>query len=602
MNYKKLLAIILLISFYGLSAEAQKGHKFIRVGESLGIDSNNPGNVSPEASLGHAVAWGDINDDGMIDVAFSNQGGEVNGMQFWLYQNTEAGFIDISETSGLGELYADKIIFADLNGDYFPEIIAYKQAMQFYPFDPAEQTIYRNNGDLTFTKMSSTGVNQNYKVQSVADFDKDGFVDLLTWDNTGAVLIYENNGDFTFTASIIVPFISDLYAISCIDYNNDTYPDFYTSTYGANPNYLFKNNGDGTFTDVTTEAGVAYADAGHGLTVGDMNNDGYQDIYVGGYNQNISSKLFKNNGNGTFSDITLASGTSGYTDTRTSSFVDYNNDSFLDIFSSHHQFWVDQNILYHNVQNETFFDVSVPLRLSYETADEAWLGDYFGTAWGDFNNDGDMDLFAVGHIQEDHYSLWKNSENPKNSIILNLKGVASNKSAIGAKAVLTSGENVIYRTVNPIQGQRDGHSMRLHFGLDTDTEFDNITVYWPSGLEQTIDFAEFTINAVNTVVEDEGVTEVFEEIIYDIVTATDIDNDNNINVFPNPSNGLITVDSKKIKLESIEIVDITGKIVYSQNIDSEYTTIDLSNKENGLYIIKFISDNKTYSKRIMIIK
>ena len=593
---KKLHFFILIILSSALCTQAQKSHKFIRVGDGLGIDSHNPGNASPEGSLGHATAWGDIDDDGKLDIAFSNQGGEVNGLHFWLYRNTEAGFVDISEAAGLGGLYADKILFADLNGDYYPELIVFKQAMSFPPYDPWEQTIYKNNGDLTFTKQTSTGV--NYKVHATADFNKDGLVDLLAWNNSGAIIIYTNNGDFDFTASTIGSAV-DVYAVSCIDFNNDTYPDFYTSTFGDNPNYLYKNNGDGTFTDVTNEAGVGYGYAGHGVTVGDMNNDGYQDIYVGAYNQSLSCKLFKNNGDGTFSDITSSSGTFGYTDTRTSSFSDYNNDGFLDIFSSHHQFWVDQNILYHNVQNETFFDASVPMALSYEIIDEVWMGDYFGAAWGDFNNDGDRDIFAAGHIQYDHYNLWKNSGNPRNSIILNLKGVASNKSAIGAIAVLNTGANLIYRTVNPAQGQRDGHSMRLHFGLDYEIDFENITIYWPSGLGQTIEFADFTINAVNTVVEGQGVTDIYGEIIY--VDVSEITDNNDVNIYPNPSNGIFRIENNStfnIHNSTIIITDITGRIVYSTNNPGD--RIDLTHLGKGVYFVGINTSKDNYIEKVII--
>ena len=593
------LIIIFTISIT-LGTQAQKSHKFIRVGDGLGIDSNNPENASPVGSLGHAVAWGDIDDDGKLDIAFSNQGNEANGVHFWLYRNTEADFIDIAEAAGLGDLYADKILFADLNGDYYPELIVFKQPLPFPPYNPWEQTIYKNNGDLTFTKQTSTGV--NYKVHATADFNKDGLVDLLAWNNSGTLINYTNNGNFNFTASTIGT-AADVYAVACIDYNNDTYPDFYTSTYGENPNYLYRNNGDGTFTDVTNEAGVEYNYAGHGLTVGDMNNDGYQDIYVGAYNQSLSCKLFKNNGDGTFDDITSSSGTFGYTDTRTSSFGDYNNDGFLDIFSSHHQFWVDQNILYHNVQNETFFDASVPMGLSYENDDEAWMGDYFGVAWGDYNNDGDLDIFAAGHIQEDHYNIWKNSENPRNSIILNLKGVASNKSAIGATAVLNTGTNLIYRTVNPAQGKRNGNSLRLHFGLNNEIDFEDITVYWPSGLEQTIEFADFTINAINTVEEDKGVTEIIGEIIY--TDVPEIANDNNVNIYPNPSNGIFTIANNAtfdIQNSTIVITDLAGKIVYNYQTSSneQMITIDLSSNEAGLYIMRFSNENEVHTQKIII--
>ena len=591
MNYLKIFFLTIFFLTINTNIQAQKSHKFIRVGNELGIDSHNPGNMSPEGSLGHAVAWGDIDDDGRLDLAFSNQGGEVNGLHFWLYRNTESGFVDISETSGLGNLYADKIIFADLNGDYYPELIVFKQSMTFPPYDPWEQTIYKNNGNNTFTKQTSTGV--DYKVYAVADFNKDGLVDLLAWNNTGSLIVYTNNGDFNFTPTIISS-VADVYATVCLDYNNDTYPDFYTSTYGENPNFLFKNNGDGTFTDVTTEAGVSYNNAGHGLTVGDMNNDGYQDIYVGSYNSSISCKLFKNNGDGTFSDITSSSGTSGRNDTRTSSFADFNNNGFLDIFSSHHQFWVDQNILYYNNQNETFFNAAVPMGLAYENDDEAWMGDYFGAAWGDYNNDGDLDLFTAGHIQYDHYNLWENSENPKNSIILNLKGVISNKNAIGAVAVLNTGTNEIYRTVNPAQGQRDGHSLRLHFGLGNEIDFENITIYWPSGIEQTIDFADFIINTVNTVVEDEGV-----------VNSLGVTDKIKVSIYPNPTTGIFEIKNENLKIKNIRITDITGKIIYmtkghaSLYIENTPLQINISNQPAGIYFIKINFNDLIITKKII---
>ncbi len=117
------------------------------------------------------------------------------------------------------------------------------------------------------------------------------------------------------------------------------------------------------------------------------------DLYLGGYSSQ-RCRLYRNNQDGTFTDATSDAGLLGYDDTRTVSFVDYDNDGWLDIFASHHNFYSYSNVMWHNLGDGTFVNVSVALGLSGE-----WIGDYFGIGWADYNNDGATDLFAAGHIE-----------------------------------------------------------------------------------------------------------------------------------------------------------------------------------------------------------
>ena len=226
-------------------------------------------------------------------------------------------------------------------------------------------------------------------------------------------------------------------------------------------------------------AGVNFGYASHGLTVGDYDNDSWLDIYVGGYFSQ-RCRLFRNNGDGTFANVTAAAGLTGYPDTRTVSFVDYDNDGWLDIFASHHDFYSYSNVMWHNLGDGTFTNVSVELGLSGE-----FIGDYFGVGWADFDNDGAVDLFAAGHI--DKYRLFRNLNCPGNFLHVNLVGTLSNRSAIGALATVYARGQSWTRQVTAGSGRQDYGSLTLEFGLATSNEVDSLVVYWPSGMVERVD-------------------------------------------------------------------------------------------------------------------
>lgn len=195
--------------------------------------------------MGHAVGWGDINDDGLLELAFSNQ----DGTGFGLYRNDSTEFIDITTSAGSFGISADKIIFADISGDYYPELLLTTRS--------GDARIFLNNQDETFTNITgNSGVSGH--IYAAADFNNDGNLDIFSLTSSGSI-VFTNNGDMTFTSNNIAPVASSFFcAVSCLDYNNDNYTDIYISNDGSTTSHLLKNNGDLTFTDVTNDAGVAY--------------------------------------------------------------------------------------------------------------------------------------------------------------------------------------------------------------------------------------------------------------------------------------------------------------------------------------------------------
>ena len=533
-------------------------HQFTNVTGAYGITG--------QTGLGHAVGWGDINDDGFLDLAFSNQEGDG----FWLYRNDNGHFENITASAGLSGQSVRKIIMADFTGDYYPEIILRSGS---------SSRIFLNNQNETFTNITS-GSGIFGTVYCAADFNNDGDLDLLTYSSGTKILL--NNGDHTFTSQAISTIDDSFYsAIVCFDYNNDGFVDIFMSIDSSSQSRLLKNNGDLTFTDVTSDAGIVYTGDNNAVTAGDYNNDGLTDVYIGSYDTSQTCKLFQNNGDGTFTDVTTITGTQGHKDTRTSSFADYNNDGYLDIFSSHHDFYTYSNTLQRNNGDNTFTEVAVSMGISGEL-----IGDYFGIGWADINNDADMDLFAAGHI--DKYSLFKNENTPNNSFILKLKGIESNKSAVGARVEMILNGETISRTVIAGQGNADANSLRLHFGMGTNTTFDLLKIYWPSGQILELTSNDIILNTVNTVFED------------GTLSNTSFENHSKTFIFPNPVDEKLNIETND-SLQSITVFNNLGMIVFQkENVSNKKFTINFSDLKSGIYFVRIKTN--TNSETLKFIK
>ncbi len=533
--------------------------------------------ISGQTGLGHAVAWGDIDNDGDPDLAFSNQDGDG----FWFYRNDIDEFTNITSSAGLSGLSANKIIICELTGDAFDDLLIRTRS--------SVQKLFKNNGDGTFTDISVSSGVSTAAIYNIADFDNDGLTDLLSVANSNYSILY-NNGNSTFSTPEVISPLPDFMGVAVLDYNGDGLIDIYGTTYGANPNQLLQNNGDGSFTDKTVEAGLVYNDRAHGVDVGDFNNDGFVDVYVGSYSSSRSEvcKLFENNGDGTFTDVTTSTNTSGHNDTRTTTFTDFNNDGWLDIFSSHHDFYTYSNTMQKSLFGVMFEEVATDLGISGE-----WIGDYFGVGWADYNLDGAIDFFAAGHI--DKYRLFKNNNCPGTSISIKLKGIVSNPNGIGARVEVKTSFGKVSRFMLPNGGIHDFSELKLIFGLDGAYSTDSITVFWPSGIEQRIGQTQAGENIV--IVEDTITTNQNEIIICHAPTK----------IWPNPVSKNLNIEFYLLKDESvsISIIDLSGKEI--MQLANETTTkgsykrsFSIQDIVQGVYILQVsLGTNKEYYKIIV---
>ena len=251
------------------------------------------------------------------------------------------------------------------------------------------------------------------------DYDNDGYLDLFVKNYGNTNRLYHNNHDGTFTDMAAAAGIADATlgvdygtVVSFADYDNDGYMDVFFS--GDNTSdVLYHNNRDGTFSDVTATAGIKSLNTGHGIAWGDYNNDGYLDLYVvrghlGGVGM-TGATLYRNNGNGTFTDVTATAGLTITDNVWAAAWGDYDNDGNLDIFVTNAG--VDasgpgnHNFVYHNNGNGTFTDVANTVGLALQ--DNTSL--HKGAAWGDYDNDGFLDLLlkdGIGGEKDTGSAAW----------------------------------------------------------------------------------------------------------------------------------------------------------------------------------------------------
>lgn len=342
----------------------------------------------------------------------------------WKHVNGRSSQYYLPETTGAG------CAFIDFDNDGWMDIYLVNSGRCdfFDPNPPLRNALYRNNRDGTFTDVTlRAGVcGGGYGMgAAVGDYDNDGFPDLYV-TQYGRSILYHNNGDGTFTdvtekAGVAAPGWGssavwfdynndgrlDLFVCRFVDFNKDknkfcgnsaTGERYYCvpHVYDPTPSYLFRNNGDGTFTDVSRESGIAeYLGKAWGVVACDINNDGNMDLFVA--NDTVPNFLLVNNGSGRFEDMGVSAGVAYSADGNSRSGMgvdaaDYDADGYTDLFVSN----VDHEMysLYHNNHDGTFADVAIPNGIGRTTQ----LMSGWGLKFFDFDNDGNLDLFlANGH-------------------------------------------------------------------------------------------------------------------------------------------------------------------------------------------------------------
>jgi len=515
MNRRRLIYASILAVL--VSSETAFAQQFTDVSEEAGLHRDFT------RSWGNPL-WGDFNNDGKLDLLVSNHeapsGVKEGGIYPYIYINNGDGtFTDVQPTSGVVEQEPDTgawqgISIADYDGDGNLDIFISEPPFQGGTNATTRNLLFKGNGDGTWEYVSEAAGLPNDREYSecsfFVDYDNDGYLDIFVKnipDTTAVNVMYHNNGDGTFTAAtdigdlatanVDIQGVDQGSVVSFADYDNDGWMDVVVGGNGA-AEALYHNNHDGTFSDVTTAAGLMPAANTQGFAWGDYNNDGLLDLYVsrgkgtGAGVQNDS--LYRNNGDGTFAEVSAEANAADATPTWAAVWGDYDNDGFLDLFVARPGAEMigagNANILYHNNGDGTFTDVATEEGVALQ--DDSITSAHKVAAWGDYNDDGYLDLvvkdgISPGLLTGDafkglHY-LLRNNGGTNHYIKLNLQGVESNLRGIGARVTVIHDGQIAFRQNNgggggELGSQGDGP---MHFGIGTSATA-TIRVVWPSGL------------------------------------------------------------------------------------------------------------------------
>jgi len=419
--------------------------------------------------LGQTSAWGDFDSDGHQDLIIANT--DFLPPNVFLFKNNGNGtFTDVTIESSIFDIPLRSVAWGDYDNDGLLDLAVGTIAAGAPPI------LYKNLDGISFEDVSTeagiTAVGGVTTHTIWVDYDLDGDIDLFDTKN-GVSMLYSNQGDGTFieasSETNLGEFLITNSAIWC-DFNNDGFPDPFLANDGENRFYI--NNGGADFTDITVVAGLSGDISWDSISacVGDYNNDGFLDLYVGNIGSTRNA-LYRNNGNGTFTDVTLETGTEDLGDGRTCAWVDFDADGKTDLLSTNH---IGPTKFFRNLGNAKFVDVAEDTELILPI-------DVFAATWGDYNNDGFMDVFLNGHLG---IALNQNTGNSNNFVITGLvgDGVTTNTSAVGTRVeVLTSNGSQIKEVLGG-KGCCEQDMLPLHFGVGTEVEID-IFVMWTSGDE-----------------------------------------------------------------------------------------------------------------------
>lgn len=518
-----------------LFANADTNIQFVDVTQEAGIHWKHVDGRSGQKyfmeTLGSGAAFFDYDGDDDPDLYFVN-GAPLPGYVSQeiptncLYENNGDGtFTDVTEKAGVGDTgYGHGCAVGDYNND---------GQLDLYVTNYGINRLYRNNGDGTFTEVAeSAGVTEPRWSTSCAfaDYDRDGDLDLYVvnyivfdidenpWcgfkekgiraycepDNFTAQsdTLYRNNGDGTFTD---VTKTAGIYnttgkglGVVWGDYNNDGAADIYVAN-DSTENLFYHNSGDGTFEEVGFMVGVALsedgvAENGMGTAFGDWNNDGWLDLTVTNYAQQTNT-LYHNDADGFFTDTTATTKTAQITYPYlgwATAFIDYDNDGYQDLFVANGHLhenlaelgqegtYGQRNLLFRNNTNNTFTEVSETLGAGMKLMDVSR-----GATFADYDSDGDIDI-VVTNSNTAPRLLRNDGGNRKNYLQIRLTATNGSTDAIGARVKITTGKLTQTREVRSGDGYLSQQDLTLHFGIGDYERVDRIEVQWQSGTKQMI--------------------------------------------------------------------------------------------------------------------
>jgi hypothetical protein len=539
-----LLAILTLVP-------AQKV-RFTDVTTTAGITFRHV--ASPEKkyiveSMSGGVALFDYDNDGDLDIYLVNSltvdlvksKGKTKSD---LYRNEGGGkFTEVAARAGVSDIgWGMGVAVGDYNNDGFEDL---------YITCLGPDRLFKNNGNGTFTDVTAKAAVSDPRWStgaSFVDYDRDGDLDLFVANYVDFDInnlpefgqgqtcqyksipvqcgprglkgagdsLFRNNGNGTFTDVSKQAGVADadgFYGLGVMtsDFDDDGLIDIFVAN-DSTPNFHYRNNGDGTFKEIGFNAGTAVNENGSeqgcmGVTAGDYDHDGKFDLFVTNFADEYNT-LYRNDGRNSFTDVSYAAKVAAVSLPHVgwgAKFFDYDNDGWLDLFVANGHVYPQlpsyrqPRLLHRNNRDGTFTDVSAEFGALLTE-----LRASRGVAFGDLDNDGDVDLL-VADLDGPPQLLRNDNGNANNSILIKTVGVKSNRSGIGARVKVVSGDLTQVDEVRSGDSYISQSDQRLHFGLEKRTKVDLIEVRWPSGTVDKI--TGLGVNRVITIKEGQGKVE-----------------------------------------------------------------------------------------------
>ncbi len=572
-DLKSFFTLILLVIGLTYSSTAQPA--FTRVIE---------GDIVNTASDSRSVNFVDVNQDGWEDVFISN--GPSSGQNNLLYLNDEGqGFTTVTDDPiVMDNGKSDGATFADVDndGDLDAMVVTWHGQRNFF---------FRNNGDGSFTDETDAApaMGGSYsETASWGDFDQDGFVDLLVTNSEGNFRnqLYQNEAGGTFSLVIGQQWLLQADLSRCVswtDYDLDGDPDLFITNENNAKNDLLRNDGEGQFTPITAGSIVQSTRSSMSASWGDIDHDGDPDLFVAnaGYYQEMNNQLFINEGDGTFTEITSGDAVTDGGCSYGSAFADVDNDGDLDLL-------VANGFCNNNLEDRLYVNDGTG---SFTYAPDA-LPDMpercsFGAAFGDLDQDGFLDLViancrnATGQAQPPN-TYYHNDGNDNHWLTLRLEGTQSNRSAIGAKvrvkANINGSDRWQVREISAQSGYCGQNSLIVHFGLGDATLVDSLLVEWPSGQEsvltqQGVDTQLYLLEDINNHTQ-----ETTQSLPFQWTCS------------PNPVKESLHIDFQWNGVKpgvdcQLTLIDTLGRVVAKRSIEGNETSIslDFGRQPEGTY-------------------
>ncbi len=472
---------------------APVNHLYHNLGNGKFKDVTEAAGLS-RSGWGQGVCAGDFDNDGFVDLFVTYYGHDV------LYRNTGKGkFEDVTEAAGLGGgavRWGTGCAFVDYNLDGKLDLFVANYVQFDRTGTPAPDQLnacrWKNQAVPCGPMGLRGGVNRLWRNDSQPGRPR--FTDV--------------------SAESGVSSVGERYSLSVttLDYDHDGWPDIYVAV-DSEPSLLFRNNHDGTFSERGVEAGVAFSEsgaeqAGMGTAAADFDGDGNLDLAKTNFVDDLPN-LYRNIGDGSFEDVTVVSGLGQHREFMGwgVAFLDFDNDTWPDLFMVNGHIYpqlkrakyAQRRILYRNLGNRKFKDITNEIGgdLLAETSSR-------GLAVGDFDNDGDVDIF-ISNMNEPPSLLRNDGGNRQRFLSIKLAGRESNRSGIGARVTVVCGERRLVQEVRSGSSFLSQSDLRLHFGLASARKADRIEIEWPGGRKQIItgvDSDQFI-----TVTQSQGITE-----------------------------------------------------------------------------------------------